>query len=58
MSDVDKWASDKLAETLERIRLALIEHMAAITGALELARRTGSEPSALPSRMTGHPPRF
>jgi hypothetical protein len=58
MTSDSQRAADKLAETLERIRLALIEHMAAITGALEQARRTGSEPGALPSRMTGHPPRF
>jgi hypothetical protein len=54
----DEWADIKLAETLERIRLQLLAHMASIAAALESARRTGSEPSALPSRMTGHPPRF
>jgi hypothetical protein len=38
MSDSD-WAQDKLAQTLERIRLQLLAHMAAITRALEQARR-------------------
>jgi hypothetical protein len=38
MTSDSQWAADKLAETLERIRLALIEHMAAITRALEQAR--------------------
>jgi hypothetical protein len=52
-----EWAADKLAETLERIRLQLLAHVAAIAAALELARRTGIEPSAPPSRMTGHLPR-
>jgi hypothetical protein len=39
MSDVDKRATDKLAETLERIRLQLLAHVAAIARALEQARR-------------------
>jgi hypothetical protein len=39
MSDVDKWAQDKLAETLERIRVQLLAHLAAIARALEQARR-------------------
>jgi hypothetical protein len=39
MTSDETWAADKLAETLERIRLSLIEHMAAITRALEQARR-------------------
>jgi hypothetical protein len=39
MTSDETWAADKLAETLERIRLALIEHMAAIAAALERAKR-------------------
>jgi hypothetical protein len=34
-----EWAADKLAETLERIRLQLLAHMAAIARALEQAKR-------------------
>lgn len=35
----ETWANDKLAETLERIRLQLLAHIAAIARALEQARR-------------------
>jgi hypothetical protein len=54
----DEWADAKLSETLERIRVQLLAHLAAIAAVLEQARRTGSEPSARPSRMTDHLPRF
>jgi hypothetical protein len=57
MTTNEQWADAKLAETLERIRVQLLAHLAAIARALEQARRTGSEPSAQPSRMTGHLPR-
>jgi hypothetical protein len=53
----EQWADNKLAETLERIRLQLLEHLAAIAAVLERARRTGSEPAALPSRTTDRLPR-
>jgi hypothetical protein len=34
----EQWADNKLAETLERIRLRLLEHLAAIARALEQAQ--------------------
>lgn len=37
--DADEWAHDKLAETLEQIRLQLLQHLAAIAKALQEARR-------------------
>jgi hypothetical protein len=39
MTSNEQWATDKLAETLERIRLQLLAHVAAIARALEQARR-------------------
>jgi hypothetical protein len=35
----EEWAQEKLAETLERIRVQLLAHLAAIARALEQARR-------------------
>ncbi len=34
----EKWAQDKLTETLERIRVQLLAHLAAIARALEAAQ--------------------
>jgi PHD/YefM family antitoxin component YafN of YafNO toxin-antitoxin module len=39
MTSDETWAADKLAETLERIRLQLLAHVAAIARALEQCAR-------------------
>ena len=45
MTSNEQWATDKLSETLERIRVQLLVHLAAIARALEQAQgRPDSRP--------------